>query len=96
MIDLLRHLAYNVLPHFATVFITVTYLPQIYKTWKKKSVEDMSIWFWILLNLFLICMWTNSVFAWIDSGNFGYFMTESVNFGLALVVFAQMIIYRKK
>lgn len=96
MIDIFRYLAYNVLPHLATLFITLTYLPQIYKTYKTKSVEDISMGFWTLLNLFLICMWTNSIFSWIDSGNFGYFLTETINFGLALVVFSQMIIYKKK
>jgi uncharacterized protein with PQ loop repeat len=96
MIEFIRTLAYTVLPTLATIFITITYLPQIYKTHKTKKVDDLALGFWVLLNLFLVCMWTNSLFAWIDSGNLGYFITETINWALAIVVLVQILIYRKK
>lgn len=94
--ELLRYFAYSIGPTLSTVFITLTYLPQIIKIHKTKSVEDISVMFWILLNMFLICMWTNSLFSWIDSGNFGYFMAESINFAFAIIVIIQILVYRKK
>jgi uncharacterized protein with PQ loop repeat len=96
MIDILRYFAYHIGPPLATILITVTYVPQIIKTFKTKSVEDMSLLFWILLNSFLFCIWINSLFAWIDSGNFGLFMMESINFLLAIIVIIQVLVYRKK
>jgi len=94
--EFLRDIAYVYAPFMASVFVTLTYIPQIVKTHKKKSVEDMSILFWILLNFFLVCMWFNSLFSMIDHNNVGYFITESINFGLALVVFFQIIYYKKR
>lgn len=96
MLEILRYIAYNVAPTLATIFITVTYLPQIYKTYKTKSVKDLSLAFWIILNMFLLCMWLNSLFSLIDSGNIGYFVTETINWGLAAVVLGQILVYRKK
>lgn len=95
MIDTLRYFAYNIGPHLATIFITLTYIPQIIKTYKTKNVDGISLWFWILLNLFLVCMWLNSLFSWRDHGNFGFFLTESINFILAIVIFSQIIYYRR-
>lgn len=95
MIEALRFFAYNIGPTLATILISITYIPQIIKTYKTKSVKDLSIWFWIILNMFLFCMWTNSLFSLIDSKNIGYFITETINWTLAIVVFVQILIYRK-
>jgi uncharacterized protein with PQ loop repeat len=94
--EMLRLFAYNIAPTLATILISITYIPQIVKTYKTKSVEDLSFWFWVILNMFLFCMWTNSLFSLIDSGNVGYFITETINWALAIVVFMQILKYRKK
>jgi uncharacterized protein with PQ loop repeat len=94
--EMLRFFAYNIAPTLATILISITYIPQIIKTYKTKSVEDLSLLFWVILNMFLLCMWTNSLFSLIDSKNIGYFITETINWGLALVVLIQILKYRKK
>lgn len=96
IVEMLRWLAYNILPTIATIAISVTYVPQIIKTHRTKSVNDMSVMFWILLNVFLLCMWTNSLFAFIDSNNVGYFVTQSINWLLAIIQTTQLFMYKKK
>lgn len=96
IIELYRNFSYTIAPTLATGFITLTYLPQIYKTHQTKKVEDLALWFWILLNLFLVCMWSNSLFSWLDAGNVGYFITETINWLLAIVVLVQILVFRKK
>lgn len=96
MIELFKTLAFSIFPSLATVFITIAYLPQVYKTFKTKSVGDLSLGFWVLINLFLVCMWTNSLASLIYDGRVGYFLTESVNWLFAIIVLVQILVYRKK
>lgn len=86
----------NYLPILATVFLTICYIPQIYKTAKTKNVESMSVWFWLLLNFALIIMWSNALLIYIETGIYGTLVTECINEFLAMVVLIQVLIYRKK
>lgn len=92
--EILRWLAYNVLPVVASIAISVTYIPQIIKTYKVKSVGDISIMFWVLLNVFLGSMFVISLVTFIDTGEWGMLLTQSSNWILALIQFGQIIYYK--
>lgn len=95
--ELFKIWATMIAPVLATVLISLTYLPQIIKTYRTKSVKDMSVAFWVLLIGFLICMMSNATYLLITTPNgLGYFLTELANFVLAVVVFGQIIYYTKK
>ncbi|PEN61647.1 PQ-loop repeat-containing protein [Bacillus wiedmannii] len=94
--DLFKYLATSVAPTLSTILITVAYLPQIIKTAKKKSVEDLSVGFWILITAFLICMVTNATYLLLTADGLGYFVTEVINLTFAVVILIQIAIYRKK
>lgn len=94
--DLFKYLATSVAPTLSTILITVAYLPQIIKTAKKKSVEDLSVGFWILITAFLICMVTNATYLLITADGLGYFITEVINLSFAVIILIQIFIYRKK
>ena len=50
----------------ATFFFNISYVPQIYKTWKIKKVDEISIWLWVALVLAYITglVYTISIHAW--------------------------------
>lgn len=96
MFELFEMWATKIAPSLATIFISIAYLPQILKTLRTKSVEDLSLGFWILINAFLICMVSNATYLLLTADGLGYFITEVINFALAAVVLIQILIYRKK
>lgn len=96
MFELFTIWAANIAPTLATIFISIAYLPQIIKTQKTKSVEDLSLGFWILINAFLICMLSNATYLLITADGLGYFLTELVNFIFAAIVLIQILVFRKK
>lgn len=96
MLDALTFFATVIAPTLSTILISIAYIPQIIKTQKTKSVEDLSIGFWILINGFLICMVANATYLLLTADGLGYFITEIVNLTFALVILIQILIYRKK
>lgn len=56
----------------------------------------MSLWFWVLLNIALVLMWTNALVIYINFNTYGYLVTETLNEALAFIVLIQILIYRKK
>lgn len=96
MSELFMFYAWKVAPTMATILITIAYLPQIIKIKKTRSVKDISLGFWIMINLFLVNMWVNSIAVLMTTDRLGYFITESINFALALVVLIQIIFYSRK
>ncbi|MBI3483098.1 MAG: PQ-loop repeat-containing protein [Bacteroidetes bacterium] len=46
--------------YLATFLTSVSYAPQVYKSWKSKSVGDLSIW--------TICILFSSTIAWLAYG----------------------------
>jgi MtN3 and saliva related transmembrane protein len=46
--------------YLATFLTSVSYAPQVYKSWKSKSVGDLSIW--------TICILFSSTLAWLGYG----------------------------
>lgn len=86
----------DMLPILATIFLTACYLPQIYRTYKTKNVESMSIAFWVMLNIALTLLLTNAYAIWGLFGTYGYLITEILNEGLALITLGQVLYYKKK
>lgn len=91
-----KHVAFVVAPLIASIVIVPAYLPQAIKTQKLKDVSGISIWFWILINIFLLCMWTNSLASYIYDGRLGYFITESLNWAFAIWVLGQVVVFGRK
>ena len=46
--------------YLATLLTSVSYAPQVYKSWKSKSVGDLSVW--------TICIVFSSTLAWLSYG----------------------------
>lgn len=92
------YFAVKIAPVLASILITITYAPQIWKSTKTKNVEGISLWFWILLNLFLLCMFSNALGLFIANGAsaLGYLITEAINWGFAIWQLILIIVYRKK
>jgi uncharacterized protein with PQ loop repeat len=94
--EILKFYCLVIAPTLSTILISVAYLPQIIKTFKTKSVKDLSLGFWILINAFLLNMVANATYMLITANAIGYFFTEIANFVLALIVLGQIIYYGKK
>ena len=86
----------NVIPILATVFLIICYLPQITKTYKTKNVDDISLLFFVMLNIALTLLLINSILLYTQNGNFGYVVTYIFNEGLAFVMLVFILKYRKK
>lgn len=92
---MITHFLLNLLPTIAGVLLGICYIPQIIKTYKTKDVSSMSLSFWIILNFALSFLVVNSVVVFKTSGVWGYMVTEIFNEGLAFVMLAMVIKYRK-
>jgi uncharacterized protein with PQ loop repeat len=86
----------NWVPIVATVFLISCYLPQLKHTWKTKEVEDISLSFFLQLNIALFLLLINSILLFTQNGNFGYVVTYVFNWGLAFVMLLFILKYRKK
>lgn len=86
----------NLLPTIAGVLLGVTYIPQIVKTVKTKDVEGMSLAFWIILVIALLMLAVNALAVFVQTGVWGYLVTETFNSGLAIVMLILVIKYRKR
>lgn len=90
--------ATKIAPFLASCLITITYLPQIWRSHKTKNVDGISLWFWILLNLFLVCMVSNALGLFFLNGMsaLGYLITELINFGFGFWQLILVIIFGKE
>lgn len=80
----------------ATPLLAIGYIPQIISLYKTKKTEGISINFWYILNLGLLCMFILSLDIFITTGSVSMLIAQSFNLGLAIVVMLQVIYYRKK
>lgn len=86
----------NIIPIVATVFLVICYLPQIVHTYKTKEVEDISLSFFVMLNIALTLLLINSILLFTQNGNFGYVVSYIFNEGLAAIMLVLILKYRKK
>jgi uncharacterized protein with PQ loop repeat len=96
MMNFITYFATVVAPTLSSILITIAYLPQVVKTQKTKSVEDLSLGFWILISAFLVCMVLNATYLLATAHAVGYFVTEMINFIFALTVLTQILVFRKR
>lgn len=85
----------NLLPSIAGIVLAFCYVPQIITTLRTKDVSGMDIRFWLILDVALALLTANAVTVFIIHGTWGYMVTEMFNLGLALVVTALVLKYRK-
>lgn len=79
----------------ATPLLALGYIPQIISLYKTKKTEGISINFWYILNLGLLCMFILSLDIFVGTGSVSMLIAQSFNLGLAIVVMVQVIYYRK-
>ncbi|UDY80682.1 PQ loop repeat protein [Geobacillus phage GR1] len=86
----------NVIPIIATIFLVICYIPQVIHTFKTKEVGDISLSFFVMLNIALTLLLINSILLYTQNGNFGYVVTYIFNEGLAFVMLVMILKYRNK
>ncbi|MFR2889125.1 MAG: PQ-loop repeat-containing protein [Clostridium butyricum] len=83
----------SILASFGSGFLIFSYLPQIKQLFKTHNTEGMSVSFWVILLLGLICTTTNMV---INNNPMSVLIPQFLNITLATVVLIQIIVYRRK
>jgi len=86
----------NLLPSLAGIVLAFCYIPQIMTTLRTKDVSGMDLRFWLILDLALAMLLTNAIVVYLQFGTWGYMVTEAFNLGLAIIVTALVLKYRKK
>lgn len=81
----------NIITVLASILLAVSYIPQIIKLREIKSVEGISLSFWIILDLTLGCF----VYLAIQSGDVRMLLMQSINLLLAMIVTMQVLRYKE-
>lgn len=85
---------FDLLQLIGGTILSISYLPQIIKTFKVKKVDEISLAFWSLLFIGLVLMECNAVhLIWL--GTWSYAVTETFNVTLCGIFLAQVIYYGK-
>lgn len=79
-----------------TIVLVVSYLPQIRGLYKGKDATGMSISFWVILILSLVCFFLNGLAVFIKYGDYGSLLSQSANILFATIVLCQVLYYNKK
>ena len=77
------------------ILLAITYIPQIAKRHRTRSIEGVSLLFWIVLSFTLSLALINSLVVFTSTGVWGYMFIEIINVSLALVVLCQVIAIKK-
>lgn len=86
----------NALPLIATILLAYSYIPQLVKTYRTKSVDDVSPAFWWSISAALTLMTFNAAYVFYLTGGYGYLITEIINLSLAVAMLALVIKYKRK
>jgi MtN3 and saliva related transmembrane protein len=76
---------------FGAFLSSITFLPQVYKAWKTKSVGDLSIWM-ILILLANVSTWL--VYGLVKN-DFAIIIANSIILGLSLIMLAFKFSFKK-
>lgn len=75
--------------------LIIAYVPQILKTLRTKSVDDMTLSFWLLVTMGVGLFWINATFLVVDGmGTWGYWFAESANLIISAIMLGLFIRYR--
>jgi MtN3 and saliva related transmembrane protein len=86
---------FDMLQLIGGTLLALSYLPQIYKTFKVKRVDEISLAFWSVLFAGLCLMEINAVHL-ISLGTWSYAITETFNVLLCGIFLFQVIYYTIK
>lgn len=80
----------------ATPILALSYLPQIIQIAKTKSVDGISLSFWLILDASLLCFVILALDGFIKTGATMLLIAQGLNLALALTVTFQVLAYRHK
>lgn len=83
----------SILATLGSIFLVISYVPQIRQLFKTKQTEGMSVSFWVVLILGLIFTTSNMI---LNSNPMSVLLPQFLNITLATVVLIQIIVYRRK
>lgn len=83
----------SILATLGSIFLVISYVPQIRQLFKTKQTEGMSVSFWVVLILGLVFTTTNMI---LNSNPMSVLLPQFLNITLATVVLIQIIVYRRK
>lgn len=93
---MMQWLLNNALPLIATILLAYSYIPQLIKTYRTKSVDDVSPAFWWSISSALALMTVNAAYVYHLTGGYGYLITEIINLALAVTMLTLVIKYKRK
>lgn len=76
----------------ASLLLGVSYIPQIVRLFKEKSAAGISLSFWLILDASLVMLFILAL----DAGQRNLIAAQGLNLGLALVVTAQVLYYKRR
>ena len=76
----------------ASLLLGVSYIPQILRLFKEKSAAGISLSFWLILDASLVMLFILAL----DAGQRNLIAAQGLNLGLALVVTAQVLYYKRR
>ena len=82
-----------ILSTIGSLFLVISYIPQIITLYKVKDSKSQSISFWIILLISLSSLTINMI---INSNPLSVLIPQFLNIIFALVVLIQVIYYRKR
>lgn len=86
----------NALPLIATILLAYSYIPQLIKTYRTKSVDDVSPAFWWSISAALTLMTINAAYVYYLTGGYGYLITEIINLSLAVAMLTLVLRYKPR
>lgn len=86
----------NALPLIATILLAYSYIPQLIKTYRTKSVDDVSPAFWWSISGALTLMTVNAAYVFYLTGGYGYLITEIINLSLAVAMLTLVLKYQER
>lgn len=86
----------NIASVTAGFILGLSYIPQVWKFYRTKNVEGVSLSFWLILDLSLTMLFILAVDNYLATGALGLITAQGLNLGLALVVTGQVLYYGVK
>jgi uncharacterized protein with PQ loop repeat len=85
---------YDYIQMVAGFILGVFYIPSIYRLWKAKTTNELSLSGWLFLLVGLCGMLANATHLFITLGAWSYFLAEVINVFFCLVFVLELIYFR--
>jgi len=86
----------NIASVSAGFILGFSYIPQVWKFYRTKNVEGVSLSFWLILDLSLTMLFILAIDNYLATGALGLISAQGLNLGLALVVTGQVLYYGRE